>query len=93
MVTLLGAGADVDAENDDGWTPLHLVIGHLIDDPPHLADDDRVVRVATLLEAGADVDAKNDDGWTPLHYAASLCLPGCRVRSNFLDCTFGGNMA
>ena len=22
-----------------------------------------------------------------------LWLPGCRVRSNFLDCTFGGNMA
>ncbi len=22
-----------------------------------------------------------------------LCLPGCRVRSKFLDCTFGGNMA
>ncbi len=24
---------------------------------------------------------------------SGLCLPGCRVRSNFLDCTFGGNMA
>ena len=51
----LAAGADVNAKNQNGSTPLH-----------EAATKD----VAELLIAeGADVNAK-DDGWTPLHSAA-----------------------
>ena len=57
--TLLAAGADVDAADASGFTPLHLaaVEGH--------AD------VATaLLAAGAYIEAETEHGFTPLHYAA-----------------------
>jgi ankyrin repeat protein len=55
---LLRAGADVNATNSEGWTPLHLacIYGH-----------SQVV--IELLEHGADIEAKNDFGWTPLHRA------------------------
>ena len=35
-----------------------------------------------------------EEGWPAEDtYRWSLCLPGCRVRSNLLDCTFSENMA
>ena len=55
----LAAGADVNAKNQNGSTPLHLApaSGHK--------------EIAELLIArGADVNAKNKYGVTPLHFAA-----------------------
>ena len=59
MRALIEKGADVNTENNNGETPLHVSAtnGHL-----------EVVRA--LLEKGADVNAKEDNGWTPLHYCA-----------------------
>jgi len=52
----LGKGADVNARNDYGSTPLHLV--------------GRNKAAATLLLANsADVDARNNDGCTPFYHA------------------------
>lgn len=54
MITYLaGLGADVNAKNDEGMTPLHLVLY------PEVAE--------TLLKLGADVNAKSIDDETPLH--------------------------
>lgn len=50
---LLGQGADVRASNDEGITPLHIVLY------PQIA--------ALLIRHGADVNAAADDGSTPLH--------------------------
>ena len=51
-------GADVDARNQDGYTPLHWA-----------AMDGHVETAALLLDRGADVDARDERGATPLHYA------------------------
>ena len=56
---LLAAGADVNARNNYGDTPLHEASCH-----GHMD----VVRA--LLAAGADLGARNDDGYTPLHEAS-----------------------
>ena len=59
VALLLKAGADVNAANDDGATPLHRAAG-----------DYQKVRV--LLEAGAKLDAQTALGRTPLLMAASF---------------------
>ena len=55
----LAAGTDVNAKDDDGFTPLHYAPGHK--------------EIAELLIAGsAEVNAKDTRGRTPLHYAATV---------------------
>jgi ankyrin repeat protein len=54
-------GADVNAKNRIGWTPLH-----------NAAFSGHKEIVELLIDAGADVNAKSGDaGVTPLHYAAN----------------------
>jgi ankyrin repeat protein len=56
---LLKEGADVNAKDRFGFTPLHYTAlnGHF-----------EVVKL--LIERGADVNAKTNGGWTPLRFAA-----------------------
>lgn len=56
----LEAGADPNARNEFGSTPLHFTWGE--DTDPEIT--------RALIEGGADVNAVNDDGETPLHEAA-----------------------
>ncbi len=49
-------GADIEAKNSSGRTPLHVTRGKDI--------------TALLIDRGADVNAKDKNGWTPLHCAA-----------------------
>ena len=52
-------GSNVDARNNDGYTPLHCasLFGH-----------GDVVRL--LLDASSTVNATDNEGWTPLHHAS-----------------------
>ena len=54
----LAAGADVNAKNVDGWTPLH-----------EAAFGGRKEIVELLISNGADVNAKGESGRTPLDLA------------------------
>jgi ankyrin repeat protein len=55
---LMGAGADVDAQDAAGWRPLHLA-----------AFNNNLDAMKTLIAQGADVNAVNGDGKTPLSLA------------------------
>jgi hypothetical protein len=61
---LLAKGANPDASDEDGRTPLHqAVLGNSIG------------LLGLLIEARADVNAKDLHGFTPLHFAAQEHLP------------------
>ncbi|HXL01820.1 MAG TPA: ankyrin repeat domain-containing protein [Candidatus Atribacteria bacterium] len=54
------AGANVNARDENGMTPLMHAAG--------ANQNPEVIKV--LLEAGAEVNARDEDGWTPLMQAA-----------------------
>ena len=56
---LIAAGANVNAKEDEGITPLH-----------NAALKDNIPVISMLIAAGADVNAKHNFGQTPLHEAA-----------------------
>ena len=53
-------GADIEARNKYGRTPLHTA-----------ARLGNAETIAALLEAGEDIEARDKHGWTPLHRAAA----------------------
>ena len=55
---LVGSGAEVNARDERGATPLHWAAGW---------NTPAVIRV--LLDAGADAAARDEDGITPWYYA------------------------
>lgn len=60
---LVAQGADIEAADSYGETPLHSRAGHWQRSPE------------VLLELGADVSARDSRGNTPLHYAARVGNP------------------
>ena len=64
---LLNSGADVNAKDNGGQTPLHGAARRGSDIPEVRRDTAEIAEL--LLNNGADVDAKNNEGKTPLHIA------------------------
>ena len=62
ITVLIDNGAEVDARDDRGFTPLRYAAGS--------SDDPRVLR--TLINAGANVNVQNLNGSTPLSMAAQF---------------------
>ena len=60
---LLDNGAQVDARDEDGNTPLILAA----------KGTSRPEYIQLLIENRAEVNARNNDGWTPLMIAARWC--------------------
>ncbi|CAM9720691.1 unnamed protein product [Scytosiphon promiscuus] len=70
LVALIEAGADYDARDADGQTPLMMT---------SMAST-AAVMASALLEAGADPMLRNSEGQTALHLAAGLgCIPVLEV--------------
>jgi len=62
VITLLvQAGADLNATDDGGRTPLHAAAG----------ESHNPALIGMLVEAGADIDGRDHGGRTPLHEAAA----------------------
>lgn len=77
LEVLLAAGADINALDDEGHSPLQRTIGldmfsSWIDEKP----DETIALVKYLLDHGADVNMPDRSGWTPLFYVA------CWVETN-----------
>jgi hypothetical protein len=66
---LITQGAKVNAQDDKGFTPLHVAVRD--DREPVLKIGQKSI-VQLLLAAGAEVDARDKKGATPLHHAAFL---------------------
>lgn len=62
---LITQGADVNAADDEGFTPLHFAAAR---------DSVHVVRL--LLDAGAEVNARSNSGETPIYSAIRNTTPG-----------------
>ena len=72
---LVNCGAEIDAHNHDGETPLHI-----------MARRRRLDCAIVLLSRGAQVNAQSKDGSTPLHQAALvsvLLISNSRVQAYF----------
>ncbi|MBA3954931.1 ankyrin repeat domain-containing protein [Candidatus Dependentiae bacterium] len=63
---LLDNKADVTVKDDDGNTPLHILIQSLIAKGTTIGTDNFITIAKMLLANRADVDAKNNEGLTPL---------------------------
>ena len=69
---LIERGADVDAVNEDGATPLHVLV-----DKHCMRRSDFCRRgVELLIDSGADGNGGNSRGWTPMHIVAWMMHDG-----------------
>ena len=66
---LVNLGAEINVQNDRGWTPLMYTAGAIdsVDDPQ---------TVQALLDKGADSNAQDRNGWTALMFSAQKGLTG-----------------
>ena len=65
-------GVDIEARNENGWTPLHVtsILGH-------------AEKTKLLIDAGADIDARNIIGQTPLDIATDRgCMEVAKLLKN-----------
>lgn len=68
---LLAKGADVNARDQEGNTPLRLTVSREVG--------------ALLLAHGADVNARNDEGMTPMHRAAFISHTYTELIDLYID--------
>ena len=75
ITALLDAGADIEAQDEHGGTPLHRAAGCSY----------KAAGVTALLDAGADIEARDRWGRTPLHHTAGAGWHSTAVITVLLD--------
>ena len=65
---MIGKGADVNAMDYYGTTPLHLLCSYYKIDNAIKEDENLKSLVSLFLKYGARIDAKNNEGTTPNDY-------------------------
>jgi ankyrin repeat protein len=82
---LLAAGADPNAQDDHGHTPLHFCAqsAHMLPQDPSWRMPSQGEVGGALIAAGADVNAQSSAGATPLHFLASMAPTA--FASNLLE--------
>jgi len=69
LVDIISKGADINAKDKSGRTPLI-----------YATIDDRLDMMATLIDNGAKLDVQDSVGWCALHYAAQEnSLGSCKL--------------
>lgn len=68
---LLASGANVEAADKGGWTPLYVA-----------ASSGHVEVTKLLLSSGANIEAVTRSGWTPL-FTAAYQVGGCALAGLF----------
>ena len=72
---LIQEGADVNAQDEDGESPLHSA----------MATSDNYDIARTLIENGADVSSKAVDGKTPFHHIFNNTISHVLMRDDWLE--------
>ncbi len=80
---LIEWGADVNATNKWGFTPLHSVRRPVFEAPRTAEPAIKIIRF--LLDNGTDINAKNDDGETPLFWIAARFSESPEVVELLID--------
>ena len=79
---LLSQGTDVNARDEQGWTPLHYAAAALHTRPDSWDRPDRIAVAGLLLDWGADPNRQDKRGNTPLSLA--LRFQSCRAMALLL---------
>lgn len=72
--TLITMGADINWQDEDGWTALNYAISF---------DKEDICKI--LIDAGADPNSRDIDNKTPVHYAAKTWKPNNKILLLLLD--------
>ena len=72
--TLITMGADINWQDEDGWTALNYAISF---------DKEDICKI--LIDAGVDPNSRDIDNKTPVHYAAKTWKPNNKILLLLLD--------